>query len=220
MWGTTCPTTQCCIPEEWKRQQHRWKNVRSHQVTSASFHQPNFTHVTVITCNKITQKYCKKYISIIQNIEEYSLPGCDGTQSGRTLLSSRMCKYSTIMHGITSQRQNSSYALQWDPQISCNRSEWKFYRKLCWKLRNVTGHYTNILVYDTVQSVGSHLYCGGIVSHDILRREAVGCSATPLTVWQGTQCTTQSLSPWTFRSHVTCLVTAAIKHRPDAMLWT
>lgn len=93
MWDTTCPTTQCCIPEEWKRQQHRRKNGRSHQVTSASFHQPNFTHVTVTACNKITQKYCKEYISVIQNTEEYSLPGCDGTQSGRTSLCSRMCKY-------------------------------------------------------------------------------------------------------------------------------
>jgi len=93
MQDTTRPTTQCCIPQDWKRQQHRWKNLRSHQVTSALFHQLNFTQVTVITRNKMTQKYCKEHISIVQNIEEYSLLGCDSTRSGRNLLCSRMCKY-------------------------------------------------------------------------------------------------------------------------------
>jgi hypothetical protein len=139
MWDTTRPMTQCCIPEEWKRQQHRWKNLRSHQVTSASFRQLNFTRV--ITCNKITQKYCKEHISIIQNTEEYSLPGCDGTQSGKTLLCSRMCKISTTMRGITSQRQNSSYAQQWDR----NENFIGNFAENWW-------HYTNILLYDTVQS--------------------------------------------------------------------
>jgi len=55
-------------------------------------------------------------------------------------------------------------------------------------------------------------------NHDILRTGAVGCSDIPLTAWQTIQYTTQSLSPWTFKSPVTCLVTAATKQNKDLTL--